>query len=238
MQINYTDITQTNLWKEYTHKKSIFNVTVQEKLWGESLILALIIYIFIFLYAFILTQSFSLLTFSIAAAGTGGILIGLSFALSGLCYYFNFLDTKIAYRKYFGLIGYFMALSYAISLLFLNPDKYFYNFIDNFLTADILLGLIAMMIFTFMTVISNTYAMKKLGPQNWRLCLRLGYVAYFLLVVRAYILEKDVWLNWINTLDNLPPLRLLLSVFALSVILLRISMIISKKSKTNETPHT
>ena len=204
----------------------IFINKVKMRMWRHSLLLALGIFCFFFIYVFIYNNfSFSpKLIFPPVIAATAALMIGLSYAMSSLCYYFNFLDSKIAYRKYWGLTGYWLAVLYSLLLAFIFPDRYIFGFIKNFWTADILLGITAMTILTFMAVISQDWVMREMGAQRWRQALRFGYLASFLFVIRAYILEKDLWFTWLTGGGNLPPPRLLISIFTLVVIGLRASL--------------
>ncbi|MDZ4229610.1 MAG: PQQ-dependent sugar dehydrogenase, partial [Candidatus Veblenbacteria bacterium] len=93
---------------------------------------------------------------------------------------------------------------------------------------EVLLGLAAMAILAGMAIISNTKMMQVLGPARWRQYLRLGYVALVLFVIRAYLMEHEVWLAWLAQGTGLPPGRLVLSAIDLGVIGLRGSMIISQ----------
>lgn len=207
-------------------------------LWIDSFFISLFIYGCSLIYGLLYEGSVHLGPFSEALAATGGILIGLSFALSGLTYYFNFLDPQIKYRKYFGLIGYFYAVAYAFSLLYRYPETYLSPTTYIYLDTDVLLGLLAMGIFTLMALISNSFMLTKLGGRTWRRMLRMGYIAYALLIVRAYYLESHIWLAWSDYMDTLPPPRLLLSLFALVVIALRLCLEFSlrTKKKTLQTP--
>ncbi|MBI4090485.1 MAG: hypothetical protein HY422_00505 [Candidatus Komeilibacteria bacterium] len=206
----------------------IFARHIIRKMWWESIVFGLLLFSAFVILTSVLDGGLHLLTISKALAGASALLIGSSFALSGFCYYFDFLDTKIAYRKYLGLVGYYFALLYSVSLLAIDPDRYFYGFFENFLSADILLGLISMTFLTYMALISKVSIMKKMGPHRWRVALRLGYVAWVLLVVRAYILERYLWTAWLSTWNGFPPPRLLLSLFVVAVIFFRISISVSK----------
>lgn len=215
-------------------KKNIFNISVKYKIWSHTILLSLLIYIFFALLNYYIDKNFGIIIFSKALAGTSAILFAISFSMSGLCYYFDFLDQKICYRKYLGLAGFWFALLYSISLLFLEADKYFYGFWDNLFTADLLLGISSMTIFTFLAVISNDNAMIKLGPKRWRRLMRWGYFAWTLLVIRAWILEEAMWQNWLNTYQGFPPTRLLLSLLVIIVIILRLSIEINKFFKRKQ----
>jgi DMSO/TMAO reductase YedYZ heme-binding membrane subunit len=200
----------------------------ERRLWYRSIFFTGVVFGLLVLYSLLYTGDASALMLSRAVAGTGGILIGLSFLLSSLCYFFDFADTKIGYRKYLGLIGYFFALAYSCMLLYIEPDRYLFGFFENFFSADFLLGITAMLIFTGMALISNSSMMMKIGPARWRVLLRFGYLAYGMLVVRAVILEQYEWGMWLSTFATLPPPRLLLSVFAIFVIGMRVAVMISK----------
>jgi DMSO/TMAO reductase YedYZ heme-binding membrane subunit len=206
----------------------IFVRSVQLKMWRHSWFLALVVFTFFLFYVNFEAGAWSLQIVSNAVAATAAMMIGSSFALSGFCYYWDFLDSKIGYRKYLGLVGFWLALVYSMMLLFVDPARYFFGFFENLASYDFVFGLTAMSILTLMAVISNTTAMKILGPKNWRRILRLGYLAYFLLVLRAYDLEKMIWFDWLERFDSLPPPRLVVAGVALGVILFRFSMIVAK----------
>ncbi len=224
--INSTTLPKSILLNQHDDYHSIFHPSVISKMWIHSLGLASVLFMFFLGYVFLESGSFSLLSVSMATAATAAIMIGLSFALSGFCFYFDFLDRKIAYRKYLGLVGFWFALTYSIMLLFVDPNRYFYGFFVNVLSADFILGLTAMSIFTFMALISNNWAMKKLGVKRWRYGLRLGYLAYLLLIIRAMVLDHDIWIAWFHSPVTLPPVRLIISIFATIVLVFRLSMVI------------
>lgn len=224
-----------NQTREIRSNHEIFARTMVRRMWVNTFLLAIIVFVWYFVYVYFEQElPIAIEHLSLALIGTADFLIGASFALSGFCYYFDFCDTKMGYRKYLGLMGYYVGLLYGATLLYLQPERYWYGFFDNFFTADIFFGVVAMAIFTFMALISNVWAMKKLGPKNWRRGLRLGYLAYALLIIRAIVIEKDLWTAWFKTPDGLPPVRIVVTLFALSVLLLRGCMIISLYLKRKE----
>ena len=216
----------------------IFAKSIVHTLWIHSMLFATIVYVILVEYIFIQKGYLNIFFLNEAIAGTASIMIGISFAFSGFGYYFDFLDTKIAYRKYFGLIGFWYAFLYTFILAVLNPQKYVYGLFIHFWSVDIILGCVALMIFTFMALISTRWAMRRMGVVYWRRGLRLGYFAYILLIIRAVIIEGDMWRDWFAYPHSLPPVRLLGSIFAGGVLFFRGSMIISDffhKRKNNST---
>lgn len=206
-------------------------ISMEARLWRNTAFVAALTFLFFMVYVALLDKTFTLAAWSKCVAGTSGLLFAYSLSLSTLGYYFDALDSKIIYRKYLGMMGYFFALLYCFILLIINPDRYLYGFFENFWSADFVFGLGAMVIFTIMAVISNNRLMELLGPIRWRNILRLGYLAFFLLVLRAMILEGDLWHTWLISGSGLPPVRLFLSFIALFVIFFRLSVAFSKWRK-------
>ena len=168
---------------------------------------------------------------SLAVGATAAVMIGCSLSMSGLGYFFNAFDRLTAYRKYLGVIGFWLALLYSLLLAYSDQARYVYGLLDNLTAPDVFLGLSAMSILAFLTLISNQTAVKLLGSIWWRRLLRLAYVAYILLAIRAYTMEKEVWSKWLRLPDGLPPVRLLLTFFVIAVVGLRVAVELSKFSQ-------
>ena len=196
-------------------------------MWEAVIFSSFFLFMILNFYEYFYAHEFSMVTVARATAGVGSLMIGVSFALSGFAYFFDFLDRVLGYRKNIGLIGYYFALSYCWMLLYIEPSKYFYGFFENIASWDFILGLAGMAIFTFMAIISNNKAMKIMGVSTWRRGLRLGYLAIALLIARTVILEGDHWRQWLQNPGGLPPLAMLITIFAFCVILLRLAMAVS-----------
>ena len=216
--------------------------SLDTKMWRNAFKVALGIHVFFIVYIASYDQGFTLTSFVKTFAGTANFLFAISLSLSAFGYFFNFLDSKVLYRKYFGLLGYFSALIYMLLVPVVNPERYFYGFFENFWSTDILLGLTAMAIFTGMALISNQSAMLWMGPKRWRLALRFGYLAFFLLVVRAILNQEipigadqfpEMWVTYLASPDSVPPPRLLFSSVALAVIFFRFLVEIDKWHKSS-----
>ena len=78
--------------------------------WPGAIKFGSIICFTLIIYTWLYNSAFNLISFSQAVAGAAGILIGSSLALSGMGYFFDFLDSKVAYRKQLGLLGFWLAL--------------------------------------------------------------------------------------------------------------------------------
>jgi DMSO/TMAO reductase YedYZ heme-binding membrane subunit len=157
-------------------------------------------------------------TLNKGVADTAVILMGLSMILSGVCYFFNFFDTKIVYRKQLGLIGFafgmaHVLLSWDAFTSLLNAENWAKGAIWPAFT-----GLLAFIIFTIMALVSNMRVARALGGKLWRYILRTGYLALILL-------KSARWITWYQGgMKTLPAMSLITSVFILIVILMRIAL--------------
>ncbi|HEC65929.1 MAG TPA: hypothetical protein ENI23_11600 [bacterium] len=169
------------------------------------------------------------------AANTGMVMIGISFMLSGLTFFWDFVDTKILYRKHIGLVGFYLILAHVV----LKLDFYFAKpkiaLGTSLSVISFMIALFALFIFILMTAISNRYSVKELGGKAWRKLLRLGYVAYFFAVIHFGIEKLDHWEEWINQKPiSFPPFSLLLVIFGFLVFGLRIALEIAVRKKRSK----
>ena len=194
------------------------------KMWRNTSIFSGFVFIAYLMYAYALYGNFDFFALSDALLGTSDAMLSASLVLSAFSYFFDFLDSKLVYRKYLGLMGFWLALLYAATIMYLEPGIYFYGLPHTIQEPRVYLGIAAMGLLAFMAMISNNFAMRKLGFRNWRRLLRVGYIAYGLLAIRAYILEHDVWREWFINPETLPSVRLITTFFAACVILFRFAM--------------
>lgn len=229
------------------HSEIIKKVEPQSEfsLWIKTAVFSLFLFVFssFYLYARRGVYNFDIANSVVATVAV--YLIGFSFALSGLCYFFNIVDTKIIYRKFLGLCGFAYALAHGIISLFLLPAEF--PFAQYYLSSEhfppFLFALIALFIFAMMAAISNRYAIHKLGGVRWRALLRLGYLGLVFVTLHFGLIKYKIWLNWTKSLakNPLPPLSLISFCFIIAVFLIRLALFISenrakKTSAQNFTP--
>jgi len=211
----------------------LFMPVTNSRRWLVATGVMLIILIIVLLYVTWTTGNLvTWQTWSFVSAATASFLYATSFSMGSISYYVGWPDMRQLYQKYIGLWAYFLSLFYCLTLLILYPGIYLFGFLDNFFTPDILLGLLAMGIFTTMVVIPSLYSARFFKPETIKFTLRLGYLGYVFLVVRALIIDFEIWLQWLTTLEGYPPGRLVLSFVAVCVVLLRLSVPIHKFYKT------
>lgn len=160
-----------------------------------------------------------------SAADTAIILMGSSMILSGLCYFWNRFDKLIAYRKHLGLVGFAFAVAHL--MLSLPALQALFNFStwERGAMWPALSGVLALIIFTAMAVVSNSMMAMKLGGKTWRQILRTGYLAIILVWLHVVLLKSGRWLSWFEEgMPTAPSLSLLVSVFMVIVIGMRVAL--------------
>ena len=190
---------------------------------GLTALFSAAVFAMILLYLSVGNRAVDIRLVNVAVAHTSVILIGLSLALSGLCYFFDFVDTKIVYRKHLGLAGFVLALTHGLVSAFGLPR--FYPFPSYFVAPENVLSfiaaLVALAILSFMALVSNQYALHELGSAAWRTILRSGYLALLLVMVHFGLKAYPSWMQWLLGDGLLPPLSLLVIIFGLFVFGLR-----------------
>ncbi len=209
---------------------------------------SLLVFIIAYWYLSLTEPGSVIVTTNKALADGAMILIGLSFALSGLCYFWDFIDTKIIYRKYLGLSGFAFGLAHGImSAIFYfvwKPRGYETNPIfvlghkwdfGSFLVPNqyaFFSAAIALSIFAMMAAISNQYAVHELGGVWWRRLLRVGYAAYIFATLHFTIKNIPEWRAMYASPEfELPPLNFFIFLLVCGVIGLRLALWHSLRKK-------
>lgn len=209
--------------KKFKEIIGALEVPEEKRLWKRSFVFGCIICVFIFVIFTTSSGQVSLRIFNRSAAWTSVILIGLSFFLTSICYFWNFADRFIIYRKHLGLIGFYFGALHMLLILFSLSKRV--NIFNYFLSeghfTPFIFGYSALLIFTMMAFISNRYAAHELGGKRWRQFLRVGYIGLIFAVVHFYLLSAGRW----------SPVGIVVLVFVSVVLLLRIALEISVRRK-------
>lgn len=207
-----------SLW----HQKVVKKVKVQTD--KQHYLRTIIFSLFIFALLYYYTNSLKIPNvLNKTVADTSIVLIGLSMLLTSLCYFWDFVDTKIIYRKYLGIVGYLygiihIILSFSAFQSLFKPETW-----QKGTPWPVFTGAIALAIFTIMALISNKYAAYTLGGAIWRKILRLGYIAVALVWVHVFLLKSSRIVTWyMGGMKTPPSTSLLVLIFMALVIIMRI----------------
>lgn len=202
-----------------------FTAPSEAKKWSVASAIALALSVFCSGYVVLIgVELLSVQAVSFVSAAVASFLLALALVSSSVSYYTGWPNMRLGYQKQIGVLAFWIACIYCVTLVFLFPEQYGYGFRANLFTFDVLLGSAAMLIFAVMVGINSKLVAPYFSWNTIKFVLGLGYVGYALLVIRAILLEWSLWEAWLRTFEGYPPGRLILSVVALGVLLLRISI--------------
>ena len=228
------------------HEETTFDIKLQKieetqkpisgmRLWSDIIVYSLVLFIVVSSYFFIQRGSYDFGIFSQVLSNVGMLLIGLSFALSGICYFWNFADHFIIYRKQLGVVGFGYVFTHGIFSLFFLPEyrPILFYYLEKETIVAFLFALIAIMIYIMMIVISTKTMIQKIGGHTWRMLLRVGYIAYAFSLVHMWLNSYPFWLRYLSGQGRspLPSFGLLTFLAGILVIILRIAVWISTSRK-------
>jgi DMSO/TMAO reductase YedYZ heme-binding membrane subunit len=215
----------------------------EQKLWRNAIIVAIITFVLLNIYDYFYMGSVDIYVFNRSLANAAIIMIGLSFCFSGLAYFFKLRQDIFIHRKYLGLTGFWLGLIHSLFsgynyFINVNSPKPAFEFLHtwNIFGTSIsniysfIPAVFGILIFIFMSIITNKFAIKRLG-KNWRPALRVGYIAYVFVIIHFTIKRLSTWLLWFRYHNTLPHITLILGVFAWFVIFLRIALFFSEMRK-------
>jgi len=210
------------------------------RLWSDIIVYSLILFTVVSGYYFIQRGTYDFGIFNQVLSNVGMLLVGLSFALSGICYFWNFADHFIIYRKELGVVGFGYVFVHGLLSLFFLPEYrpiLFYYF-ENETILAFLFALIAIVIYVMMIIISTKTMIHKIGGHNWRTLLRVGYIAYVFSLIHMWLNSYSFWLRYLSGQGQspMPSFGLLTFLAGIFVIILRIAVWISTSKKSPQTP--
>lgn len=186
----------------------------------------------VFCYNFMQMEQLTLRVWNRSFADAGMFLIGISFVLSGLCYFYDFADSKIVYRRDLGMNGFYMVALHSFYSFLLNKHIAWYVYFEKDRLIAFIPAVISLLIFFVMALVSNKYAGHWLGAKRWKTILRIGYIAFVLGGLHAGLWSYEDWQMWYGE-ASLPPISLLITIFVVLVVLVRIVLWWVLKKKQN-----
>lgn len=160
-------------------------------------------------------------------------LIALSMALTGFSYFSCLPSKRLASRKPYGLVGFWIGLAHGAVEHVLLPALGLQSESGPGTRHAEVLGLAALVVFALMAVASNARARERLGGRTWRRFLRYaGYAGLVLATAHAVLLKGAGWARFFRTfMPVLPSLSLPVALFAAFAVLLRLAIWIAAKRK-------
>ena len=216
--------------------KQILNSPQSEsRLWKDTIVYSLIIFTIISGYYYATNATFSDKIFNRAIADVSILLMGVSLILSSVCYFWNFADKYIIYRKHLGLVGAGYMIFHVVLSIFMTPYTPFATYyLDDKRISSFFAALVATIIFIIMSLLSNRFAIQEIGPQRWRKIMRFSYIGFILVLFHFGKKGMQYWIPWFagKTESIFPSFGLIVFLFGIVVIVLRIALWFSTMQKS------
>lgn len=163
---------------------------------------------------------------------TALFLIALSMFLTGVAY-FSGSSKPLAYRKHHGLVGFWAGLAHGAVNHILLPAVGLHAERKTEALHSEALGLIALVVFGALAVLSLPKVKGCVGGATWRKLLRYGgYAGLILAAGHTALLKWESWTNFFRTFKPvLPSLSLPVALFAAAAVLLRLAAWIAGKNR-------
>ncbi len=163
------------------------------------------------------------------------LLLGTSFLIGPLSYFLPQVFTQLKiYRKYLGISGFVVALIHATlsTLFYFKMDLAFMLFDGkNEHLLGVWLGILALLIFLSMTLMSTKKAVEAIGASMWKKLQTGGYLALGLVMAHFILMETNNGLFIIRR-----PLGRAIFVFGFVVLAARLLVFfLTLRSKTKKT---
>jgi len=209
----------------------------EARLWGETIVYSIIIFIVVAGYYFVTNGSFSERMLNRSVGDVALLLIGLSLILSSVCYFWDFADKYIIYRKHLGLVGVgYLMFHILFSFMFSSYAPFPGYFLEDKRIASFVGAVVATTIFFIMTAISNRFAIHEIGATRWRKLMRIGHIAFAFTLFHFGVKGMPYWLPWMTGKSEaiFPSFGLIVFLFGSVVILLRIALWFSTMKKNGK----
>ncbi len=139
---------------------------------------------------------------------------------------------ELPMRKFFGLLGFGLAAAHAlISLLIFSPayyPKFFTEAGKLNLTGELsmLFGVLALFIFLAAALTSLPSVAASMGRSQWQAVQRVGYLAFFLVLLHVLVMGFEGWLKPSGWPGGLLPISLIAFIVIAFTLLIRAAVII------------
>ena len=158
------------------------------------------------------------------------ILLLLVLLIGPLCRFFAFFRKLIHTRKYLGLAAAALGfVHFLVTYIFLADRFPAAALIKNWPAP--LMGLLALIIFYFLTAISNRWSLMIFGPGAWWRIQHWGVrIAFVFLYLHVLLAKKSLWVRYLDGKTDMatPPLSLILFGVMSAVLLIRIGFLFVK----------
>lgn len=147
------------------------------------------------------------------------LLMGLTYVIAPLTIKWKFFERFLYWRKYLGMVGLGYLIIHFLWTFWKSPLSRILGDFDAFS-----LGLLSLIVFLILGLISNNYSVRRLGGVRWRKIQQWGYYGLLFAFAHVFIKSWDDWAAWVAGLStglSIPPQSLFIGLFGLKIFIIR-----------------
>ncbi len=213
----------------------------EEKKWMKSIGLSLLAFLVFSVYLYLRRGYYNIYIINKVFGSSAVILASLTLLIGPLRKLPLFMRMML-YRRQLGLIAFLFAILHVIfSLLQLKRFPFPTWYLSEWL--PITFGILAVLVWLYMTYISRNSKIKELGVDIWKKRLSLlGHVGFIAVFFHLVVMKYQGWIKWfqgqIKTSPELahpsyPPASLLVFIIMAGILLFRLLHHFQRKSTQN-----
>lgn len=211
------------------------------KRWLRSLTVSLLVFLLVSVYLFLRRGYYNLYIVNKVFGSTAVILAGITLLIGPLSRIFpHRLSRLMTIRRDLGLTAMGFAIAHVIASLlqqakFPFPSWYLEEWVP------VTFGLIALIMWVYLTTISKNSKIEQMGTEHWKRNLSIfGQLAFLSIFFHVTVMKYQGWIRWFQGLvkqtpelanPQYPPASLFVFIFMLSVIIFRVTLFFTQRSK-------
>lgn len=209
------------------------------KRWPRALAIALIVFIILSVYLYLRRGYYNVYIINKVFGSTAAVLAGITL-LVGPLRQLSFVVPLMTIRRHLGLLAFGFAILHIIASLAQSERFTWFSWYLNE-WIPVVAGLLAVLIWGYMTYISRNKKIQELGVDVWKKRLSLaGKIGFLAIFLHLTIMKYEGWIRWWNgqvkqtpELANpqYPPASLFVFLFMLIVIVYRIIQNFNEKGR-------
>lgn len=213
------------------------------KRWLRAFIIVFIVFLILSVYLYLRRGYYNIYIINKVFGSAAVVLAGMTLLMGPLSKKFSSLARFMTIRRHLGLLAFGLAVMHIVlSLSQTQRFAWFSWYFNEWIPVGF--GILAILIWGYMTYISRNKKIQELGVDLWKnrlsLAGKLGFIAVFL---HLTIMKYEGWIRWFTggvkkspglANPEYPPASIFVFIGMLAVILFRIAYSILNKGKEVE----
>lgn len=199
--------------------------------WLKAILIAIVVVLLFTSYLYLRRGYVNLYILNKALGSAAVVLAGITLLVRPLLSRLPKLSFLMTIRRHLGLSAFGLVLGHVVVSVFFLPQKFPLSWYQEE-WMPVTFGVVALLIWIFLSYISTDKKVRQLGSDRWRKFQSMGgRLAFILIFLHLTVMKYPGWIRWFNgqlkpspelANPSYPPASLFVFAFMLLVILSRI----------------